>query len=73
MVLYFLGIKPKLEDGQYWSKHRCLICPDKPNLRAIVRDGEVAEHGCPLCGTTYPCEAGKDGVHFFPPGTTIIA
>ena len=72
-VLYFLGIKPKLADREYWSEHRCPICLASPNLRAIVRNGAVAEHGCPLCGTEFLCEADKDGVHFFPPGTTLIA
>jgi hypothetical protein len=71
-ILYFLGIKPKLEDGVQWSHHRCPICPDRPNLRAVIRNGEVAEHGCPLCGKDFLCEVDKQGVHFFPPGTIVI-
>lgn len=74
-VLYFMGIKPTLEDGTYSSDVRC-SCLTRANLRAIVRNGEIVEAGCPVCKQQVPCEVTKVGGHveigFFPPGTVII-
>ena len=75
-VLYFMGAKPKLEDGTFWSDMRC-VCINRPNLRAIVRNGQIIDAGCPLCKTQVPCEvtnvAGRVEIGFFAPGTVIIS
>lgn len=75
-VLYFLGMKPKLEDGTHSSDVRC-DCLTQANLRAIVRNGRVVDAGCPVCGKQHACEVtigcgGRGEISFFPPGITIL-
>jgi hypothetical protein len=71
-VLYFMGIRPTLEDGVHSSSMRC-NCPTRANLRAIVQHGKVIEAGCPVCGQAVPCEVCPNGtIGFFPPGTVVI-
>lgn len=77
-VLYFMGVRPELEDGTHSSDVRC-ACPTRANLRAIVRGGKVIEAGCPVCGRPAVCEVTmnlrtrKGEVGFFPVGTVVIS
>jgi hypothetical protein len=76
MVLYFLGVRPRLADGVCATGTRCL-CPARANLQAEVRNGEIVFAGCPVCRREWPCEVtavgGRADVGFFPPGTVVIA
>ena len=71
-VLYFLGCKPRLEEGAHWSDVRC-DCSSRANLCATVREGKVVEAGCPVCKLGAVCEVTPDGrISFFPPGIQVL-
>lgn len=71
-TLRFLDARPKLEEGVHQSHLRC-TCPDRANLQAYVKDGDVVWAGCPICRKEAVVEIGPDGrIGFFPMGVVVI-
>lgn len=71
-TLYFMDAKPKLEDGVHTSHVRC-VCPDRANLEAHVKDGQIVWAGCPVCQRDAVVEVDHNGrIGFFPMGVVVI-
>ncbi len=65
-AIYFMGIKPELEDGQYPSDKRC-SCHAQANVQVFVKDGDPFAY-CPVCNKEYVVfvETDFEGVHLWP-------
>ncbi len=71
-VLYFMGVKPQLEDGTFFPGQRC-DCMDRANLQVEIVEGKIVFAGCPVCRREHVLEVSPDGSFgFFPPGVQVI-
>lgn len=59
-VIYFMGIKPKLQDGERQTPTRC-SCKASANIVVTVKGGEPVKAECAACHKPYDLivEAGE--------------